>query len=888
VNEKIENLIAQMTLEEKVSMLAGADMWHTVPIERLGIPVIKVTDGPNGARGSQFKGGPPSVCTPVGVALAATWNTELVERVGMMLGEEVKAKGAHILLAPTVNIHRSPLAGRNFECYSEDPYLSGKTATAYINGLQSQGVGACIKHFVCNDSEFERNTLSSEVSERALREIYLPPFRLAIRDAKPWAVMSSYNKINGVWASENAYTLLDILKGEWGFDGIVMSDWFGTYTPRVALGGLDLEMPGPARWMGDHVLEAVQAGQLGEDMVNDKVRRLLRTIARAGAFEQPELRPEQAMDKLEHRRLVREAAAEAIVLLKNTNDVLPLDVAKLNSLAIIGPNAKTAQIQGGGSAHVTPHYVVTPYDGIVNKVGASVQVGYAAGCAIHKMSPLVDANWLTTADGSHGLTVEYFAERDLSGAPVHTMVTDSTELVWFGAEMPHADINPDQFFVRLTGTFTPPETGTYTFGLMGFGLNRLCVDEVELVNNWEAPAREESTAEVEMVAGQPYRLRVEYGWEGTAGWRTLRLGCTPPIPPDAINDAVALAARSDVAIVFAGLTDEWESEGYDRADMELAGDQVELIEKVAAANPRTVVVLNTGSPITMDWLDKVAAVVQAWFPGQEAGNAIADVLFGDVNPSGKLPVTFPKRLQDNPAYINYPGENGQVVYGEGIFVGYRYYDKKDVEPLFPFGYGLSYTTFAYRNLALDANEYAPGDEIQVSVDVENTGAQAGKEVVQLYVRDVESRLARPEKELKAFAKVTLAPGETRTVTFTLEPDALAFYDPAQKQWVAEAGEFQVLVGSSSRDIRLTGSFTLQKGATTAEVKTVRLHIGLPIMLLLDNEAGKAVLERHVPDLLAAPQLAMAMDMSLEQIAGFAPQTLTPEKLKEINDDLGQV
>lgn len=810
MSEKIENLIGQMTLEEKGSMLAGATPWTTVPIERLGIPAIKVTDGPIGARGAMPSGGPTSACFPAGVALAATWNTELVRHVGMALAEETKTKSAHILLAPTVNIQRSPLGGRHFECYSEDPYLSGRMAVAYISGLQSQGVGACIKHFVCNDAEFERTTISSEVHERALREIYLTPFRMAVHEAKPWAVMSAYNKVNGTYCSENSYLLLDILKGEWGFDGIVISDWNGTYSANVAAGGLDLEMPGPARWMGDKVLEAVKAGELSEDMIDDKVRRLLHTIAKAGAFESFEERPERAVDKPEHRRLAREAAAEAIVLLKNSSDILPLDLERLSSLAIIGANAKWAQSQGGGSVHVTPHYVITPLDGIRNKVGNMVEVGYELGCTIHKRAPLIDVNWLTAGDVSQkGLTVQYFNSRDLSGEPVHTEVTDKTQLIWLGCSLPYVDAK--RFSVRLTGTFTAPETGTYTFGLMSVGLSRLFIDGVELINNWDEPVKEmEGTAEIEMTARQSYRLKVEYGWEGERIWRTLRLGCAPPLSPRSMDDAVGLAARSDVAIVFAGMTNEWESEGYDRSDMELPGDQVELIEKVAAANPNTIVVLNTGSPVPMDWLDKVAAVVQAWYPGQEAGNAIADVLFGDVNPSGKLPTTFPKRLQDNPTHINFPGESGKMYYGEGLFVGYRYYDKKDIEPLFPFGYGLSYTTFAYKNLTLNADEYGLGDEIQVSLEVQNTGTRAGKEVVQLYIRDVESSLMRPEKELKAFAKIALEPGKTQTVTLTLDQDALSFYDPAQEQWAVEPGKFEVLVGSSSRDIHLRKRFVLKR------------------------------------------------------------------------------
>ncbi len=801
MEERIERLLEKMTLEEKVSMLAGADHWRTVPVERLGIPAIKVTDGPVGARGSKARGGPTSACFPSGIALAATWNTDLVRRVGMALGEEVKAKSAHMLLAPTVNIHRSPLAGRHFECYSEDPYLTGKMAIAYINGLQGQGVGACIKHFVCNDSEFERFTISSEVSERTLREIYLTPFRMAMREAKPWAVMSAYNSVNGTDCSENRYLLLDILKGEWQFDGIVMSDWFGTYSPNVAQGGLDLEMPGPARWMGEHVLESVQAGDLGIDQVDDKVRRLLRTINRVGAFEHPTEPPERAEDKPEHRNLAREAASEAIVLLKNENSILPLDKEKIRSIAVIGENAERAQIQGGGSAHVSPHYIVSPLQGIANNVGDSVQVGYEIGCTIHRRAPLINSAWLSTDDGSrNGLTVEFFDDVELSGAPVHTTVTENVELVWFGESLP--GIDPHRFSARLSGRFTAPKTGMHRFNLASVGRSRLSVGGKQVIDNWADALpgeHREQDAEMEMEAGRSYPIQIEYSWAEGARWRALKLGCLPPVPANSVQRAAALAAQSEVAILFAGLTDEWESEGYDRADMELRGEQVALIEEVVAANPNTIVVLNTGAPVTMDWLDRVPAVLQAWYPGQEAGNAIADILFGDVNPSGKLPTTFPRRLQDNPAYINYPGENGKVHYGEGIFVGYRYYDKKELAPLFPFGHGLSYTSFAYSNLGLDSAQYAPGDAIRVSMDIENRGDRAGQEVVQLYVRDVESSVPRPVRELKGFAKIALAPGEKKTVRFTLTAMDLSFFDPARNCWRAESGAFDIQVGPHSRD-----------------------------------------------------------------------------------------
>jgi beta-glucosidase len=815
MQQKIESLLAEMTLEEKVAMAAGADLWHSTGVERLGVPQIKVTDGPNGARGGDFGGGVGSACFPAGVCLGSTWNTELIERVGQALGEEVKSKSAHMLLAPTVNIHRSPLNGRNFECYSEDPYLTARIAAAYIKGVQKQGVGACIKHFVCNDSEFERHSISSEVGERALREIYLPPFETAVKEAGVWAVMSAYNKVNGTYCSENHYTLIDILKGELGFEGIVISDWGGTYsTVDAANNGLDLEMPGPARWMSGKLLEAVQDGQVSEAAVDDKVRRLLRIILKAGVQEGPEP-PEQAIDRPEHRKLIREAAGEGIALLKN-NGVLPLDEAQVKSVAVIGPNAVEAKIMGGGSAQVKAHYAISPLEGIQARAGDDVEVMCALGCDNYKDIPELKTDWLTPVGGAgRGGTVAYFNNLDLEGDPVLTETTDRTRLMWFGQVAPGVD--RACFSARLVGTLAVPESGTYTFSLTSVGVSRMFIDGELVIDNWTDyrpmrgffdADRRGVTAEVELAAGQTYQLKVEYSKQQAPRFAALRIGCLPAQPADLMERAVQAASGADVALVFIGTSGEWESEGFDRPDMELPGRQVELVEKVAAANPNTVVVLNTGSPISMRWLDRVAAVVEAWFPGQECGNAIADVLFGDVNPSGRLSQTWPVRLEDNPAFINYPGENGRVVYGEGLFVGYRYYEKKKIEPLFPFGHGLSYTTFEYSNVRLDKAEYALGEPITVSVDVTNSGSRAGKEVIQLYVRDVESRLVRPEKELKAFAKVALKPGETQTVTLTLDERALSFYDDAQAQWAAEAGEFEVLVGASSRDIRCTCVLTL--------------------------------------------------------------------------------
>jgi beta-glucosidase len=886
---KIDELLKQMTLEEKISMLAGADLWHSVPVERLGIPAMRVTDGPNGARGTGGASGPTSACFPVGTALGATWNPALVERVGAALGEETKAKGAHILLAPTVNIHRSPLAGRNFECYSEDPYLTSRMAVAYIRGVQSQGVGACIKHFVCNDSEFERHTMSSEVSERTLREIYLPPFRAALREAQPWAVMSAYNKVNGVWCSENKMLLQEILKGEWGFDGLVISDWWGTYTPNVPAFGLDLEMPGPARWMGaEQVHAALEEGVISEADLDDRVRRLLRTLARAGVFDRPELRPEQAIDRSEHRELARRAASEAIVLLKNKDEVLPLDSGKIKTIAVIGENAHWAQVMGGGSSEVTPHYIVSPLAGITHRAGEAVDVGYEIGCPIHVSLPLLDLDWIQ-AEGSEqgGLRLELFDNLDLSGEPAAVRVVDRMRLTWTDEIL--QGVEPTRYSARLKGRFKAPESTSYRFGLRGNGIYRMFIDGELLIDQWadkiiDLPpwGSQEKIASVELAAGQEIAIVIEYAWMGNAQFRELRIGCWPQSRSDLMEAAVALAARSDVAIVVAGLTKEWEREGADRLNMDLPGDQDALIERVAAVNPNTIVVLNAGSPLHMPWLDQVAAVLQSWYLGQETGNALADVLFGDVNPSGKLPTTFPKRYQDNPAYINYPGENGRVRYGEGIFVGYRYYDMKEVEPLFPFGYGLSYTTFAYRQLEIRTNGTGKGSVVQVSLQVRNRGERSGQEVVQLYLRDLDSSMARPVKELKAFNKVALEPGESAQVVFDLDEDALAYYDDAQVRWVAEPGVFEVLVGSSAEDIRLRGQFEW-RGESAAG--GVRIHNGLPLEMLLADERAKAVLREHLGDLLDYPGLEMGLKMSLPQLAEFAPQVIGPGILAAISADL---
>jgi len=878
---RIDDLLTQMTIEEKISMLAGADLWRSFAVSRLGIPQFKTTDGPNGARGAFGSMASPSVATPVGIALGATWNPALVEKVGNVLADELEAKGAHILLAPTVNIHRTPIAGRNFECYSEDPFLSGMLASAYIKGIQDKGKGACIKHFVANDQEYERFSMSSEVDERTLREIYLEPFRIAIRNSKPWAVMSAYNRVNGTYACENDHTLNDILKGEWGFDGIVMSDWFGTYDRQVPNGGLDLEMPGAARWMSeDNVKHALDDGPLTEEALDGKIRRLLGVLEKAGLFDKPELHPERGEDKPQHRKIIRAAAREAIVLLKN-DGTLPLKKAK--SIAVIGPYANAAQILGGGSSSVTPHYVVTPFEGIKNRAG-KVKVETAPGCYVYKNLPAPAPETLSAADGRVGLSLNIFNGTELSGDPVYSEVTSRVQHGWFDNSVPNAD--QEHFSMLMEGFFTPKESGTHTFALSGVGWSKLYLDGRLLIDHsHDSDMGQQLTADIKLKGGKPYPIKVEYYWKGNPRWRSLNLGHQPPQPRDTIAEAVKLAKKSDVVVLIASLNGEWETEGADRIDMKLPGTQNELIEQVAKANKNTIVVLNVGSPVEMPWIEKVPAVLQLWYDSQEQGNALADILFGDENPSGKLPTTFPVRLEDNPAYINYPGENGKVRYGEGIFVGYRYYDKKKVAPLFPFGHGLSYTTFKYSNLKLSAKSITPDQMLKVKVDVTNTGKVAGKEIVQLYVRDMKSTFARPEKELKAFEKVELKPGQTKTITFTLDREAFWYFDTRKNAWSTEPGEFEILVGASSRDTRLNGVVTL---APEPDASRSRFHPGLTIRTLLAHPKSRAIVSKHIGGFLLMEDMSMAADLTLEQIASNHPNFVSQELLKAIGQELEKV
>ena len=814
MSEPVDGLVGRLELREKVALLGGTDWWHTAAIERLGIPPLKMSDGPAGVRGAHVSGGPASASFPCGTALGATWDVELIGRVGTALAAELRSKGAHLILGPTVNLHRTPLAGRNFECFSEDPFLTARLAVAYIEAVQAQGVGATVKHFVANDSEFERMSISSEVPERALRELYLLPFEAAVREASTWAIMTGYNKLAGTFCSENDELLGSILREEWGFDGMVVSDWFGTHSTEAATrAGLDLEMPGPPLHRGDALERAVESGALAESVVDDRVRRVLQLAERTGVLAGTATDPtvEWYDDDPARRALLREASAASIVLLRNEPlpggvPLLPLAAASLTSMAVLGPTASFASAQGGGSAQVPSPYEVSPLEGLTAALGGSVRVVHEPGATITRGPARLDPARLRTANGDRGLDVEYVAGPDPEGEVVQRDVSRRSWFQWDPEFAPGGF--SEAWSVRLAAEYTAAWSGEHVFGVRTDGMVRLRVGETT-ADSWDADAgRRTVSVSVDLDAGASVALSVAFAGPASDQHFGLDFRVLEPIPADLADRAVAAAAAADVAIVVVGLDSTWETEGKDRADLALPGGQAELVLRVVGANPRTVVVVNTGAPVDMAWAADVPAVVQLWYPGQEGGNALADVLLGAVNPGGKLPTTFPHRLADHPSMLNYPGERGAVHYGEGLFIGYRAFDRTDTEPRFAFGHGLSYTTFEYGPLVLSTTRIGRDRRVTVSVDVTNTGTVEGDEVVQLYVADLEASVIRPLKELKGFRRVRIATGDTEPVSFDLDERAFAFWDPTVQGWVAEPGDFEVLVGSSSRDIRAKALLTL--------------------------------------------------------------------------------
>ncbi|MCU1377199.1 MAG: beta-glucosidase [Acidimicrobiales bacterium] len=822
----VDELVAALTLDEKAALTAGIDMWHTAPIERLGIPSWKMTDGPNGARGGSFDRMTPSAAVPCGSALGATWNPALLEQIGAVLGDQARTKQARVLLAPTVNLDRHPLGGRTFEAYSEDPLLSGLLAAAFVRGAQAQGVATTVKHLVGNEQETERNTIDTVIDERALRELYLLPFELAVKEGGTLGVMTAYNRLNGPWCDEHA-ELLGIVRDEWGFDGIIVSDWYAVdSTIGSALAGLDIEMPGPPRQYGPKLAEAVRAGDLDQSVLDAIVRRILGVFDQLGALDDPPVGEEQSVDRPEHRAAARRAAIESTVLLRN-DGVLPFDVSSLGSLVVIGPNADRAQIIGGGSATLEPHYRITPLEALRTRLGDVVDITYEQGCDIDRTVPPMPLPM-----------EEVFLDAD--GNEVFRRSGDNTRLVFFGPPSPELS---KRWSVRSAGTFTPEVSGPYQVTLIQAGRARVVVDGQVVVDGVTDPpppgqalfgmASEQIDGTVELVAGKPVELVIELSNDGAPLVVAAVVGVRPVPPPDLLERAVAAAAAADAVVVVVGTNDDWETEGHDRTSMDLPGGQDELVRRVCAANPRTAVVLNAGSPVTLPWADEAPALLDVWFGGQEMANGLVDVLTGRADPSGRLPMTFPERIEHAPAFGNFPGEHGEVRYGEGVLVGYRWYEARHLPVRFPFGHGLSYTTFE-----LGTPEVSGDEPMLVRVRVTNTGSRSGGEVVQLYVEPVDPKVVRPPKELKAFAKVWLEAGKSATVTLALTERAFAHWspDPAPyeaikerqrtstvsiapssgetpppKGWHVEPGEYRLHVGRSSADIQHIVPVTISAG-----------------------------------------------------------------------------
>ncbi|CAG99696.1 beta-glucosidase H [Kluyveromyces lactis] len=836
-NFDIEQTLSELTRDEKISLLSAVDFWHTKEIERLGIPSVRVSDGPNGIRGTRFFDSVPSGCFPNGTGLASTFDDELLKEAGKLMAKEAVAKNAAVILGPTTNMQRGPLGGRGFESFSEDPYLAGVATSSVVQGMQSEGIAATVKHFVCNDLEDQRFASNSILSERALREIYLEPFRLAIKNADPVCLMTAYNKVNGEHCSQNKKLLLDILRKEWNWDGMIMSDWYGTYTTAASIkNGLDIEFPGPTRWrtneLVSHSLNSKE--QISIYDVDDRVRQVLKMIKfvvdnqeKTGIVQNgPETTSNNTKETSE---LLRKIAADSIVLLKNENSILPLK--KEESIVVIGPNAKAKASSGGGSASVNSYYVISPYEGIVKKVGK--EVPYTIGAESHKtLSNLIEqlvVDPSKPAEGDNaGATGSFYSEpvekRAKDESPFHVATFKHSFNLLFDFKHEKIDTTNPIFYITLEGYFTPEEDADYIFGLQVFGTGVLYLDDELLIDQRKGQVSGdfcfgagtiEKTKTVTLQKGKAYKVRIEYGSGPTSelvsefGSGALQVGVTKAIDADEeIKKAAKLAAAHDKAILCIGLNAEWESEGHDREDMTLPARTNDLVRAVLEANPNTVIVNQSGTPVEFPWLQKANALVQAWYGGNELGNAIADVLYGDVVPNGKLSLSWPLKLEDNPAYLNFKTEFGRVVYGEDIFIGYRFYEKLQKRVAFPFGYGLSYTEFALSNLQVQIND----EVISVSVDVKNTGEKyAGSEVVQVYIAATESSVSRAVKELKGFKKVLLQPGQTETAKIDLVlKDSVSFFDEEVGKWCSEAGQYKVLVGTSSDDIVLSESFDVEK------------------------------------------------------------------------------
>jgi beta-glucosidase len=834
--ERLDALVRSLSIEERAQLTSGIDAWHAAGVDSIGLGQMLTLDGPNGVRGMTFPKGSSATCTPCGTALGATWDVDLVAEVAARIGSEAKRGGIHYMLGPVLNLVRSPLAGRDFECYSEDPLLIARLGVAYVTGMQSQGVAACPKHFVANDSETHRTTVNCIVDERTLREVYLLPFE-AVAKAGAWSMMAAYNRVNGVHCSNNAALVGGVLREEWGWDGVLMSDWDATHdTVADASAGLDLEMPGPPRYLGPHLAAAVRRGEVDEETLNSAALHVLTLAARVGALpvnvtiagrvaqtarttgsiataEADPLALVQLSDAAA-AALVRRVAADAFVLLAN-DGVLPLAAETLRQVAVIGPNAANPCTQGGGAAHISAPYAISPLDGLRAAFPAGVEIVHEPGPGADLFLPPLTRMDLTDLDGRPGLTIEFYRGQEPVGEPVARFNVRSSDVHLFG-DLP-AGLAQDDFAVRISAWLTPAITGPHEIAIRGLGGRRLLVDGVPAADEWDAPGgvdiptalfeAKEKGGTFEFQAGKRVHISAE-AHSNSHSPSLLTIGCAAPEGRDLLESAVAAAASADVAIVVVGTDETWESEGRDRKTVTLPGRQNELVERVAAVNRKTVVVVNAGCPMDLPWADRVAAVIYAWLPGQEFGNALADVLLGIAEPGGRLPVTLARRAGDFPAYDTTPGPDEKLIYTEGVNVGYRGFDVAGVEPRFAFGHGLGYTTLEYESLSVAADGLADGEPVELRVKIRNTGARSGKEVVQVYVSPQGAAVQRPPHELKAFAVVRLKPGEMAEIAIALEDRDLAFWDVKRHNWHVEPGRYEIQVGHSSRDIRLRSTFEL--------------------------------------------------------------------------------
>ena len=805
----INKLIQDLTLREKISLMSGFNSWYTNKIDRLGIPSIKMSDGPNGVRGDS-NSGKSSACFPCAISIGSTWDMDLINQLGIALGEEAKVKDVDVLLGPTINIHRHPLGGRHFESFSEDPFLTGKIATEYVKGVQSQDVAACLKHFIGNDTEYERHLVSSNIDEKTLREIYLLPFEMGIKEGNAQVVMSAYNKLNNIYCSSHKELLIDILKDEWGFDGYVVSDWGAALeTEENAKGGLDLEMPGPGNVWGDQLFAAVSEGKVEEELIDDKVRRILNIANFSKRFENPNNKPEQSNNSEEHRKLLKKAAASGMVLLKN-NDLLPLK-SSVKNLAIIGPNAKEAQIIGGGSASLKPHYQAHPLEAFQNKLGDHTNISYAKGCHTHKFLPRVNEGFM---DDKEGFLVEYFEGSNFDEnllVQEHLIGNKFWVFEGFAKDVIAKFERPD-ISVRFSCAYTPDISGQHEFEIFGIGKARLFIDGEELIDNWTETSPGEAffsfssdskRALVNLIEGTTYQLEIRYKFEGN--FPAIYIGCQAPDKVNLFDEALEVASAADQVILIVGTNSDWETEGNDRSDFNLPVNQNHLIEEVLRVNPNTLVVLNTGSPVKMPWADKAEAIMQTWFAGQEFGNALVDIITGEINPSGRLPTSFPKNIEDTPAFNSYPGKDLQMNYDEKLLVGYRWYDKKNIKTLFPFGHGLSYTNFEYSDLEVDVRAT---NMASCKFSVRNTGQVAGIETAQCYVSFKTIDDSEPEKTLQGFSKIALNPNDESSIEINLNSRNFSSWNVAKRSWEVRAGSYEILIGSSAENILLQTTINL--------------------------------------------------------------------------------